>query len=88
MTKCAGTCAKDVYVDEQNAKLAAQNLPPQSLGSTEMGRIIVASKGLVTGTTLQIPTSGYHTLQETAPLSAVVSFMTVLEALAQSSEAP
>ncbi|MFT6389750.1 MAG: hypothetical protein ACJAUP_003143 [Cellvibrionaceae bacterium] len=38
-----------------------------------MGRIITASNGLVDGTTLQIPTSGYHTMSETAPLAAVVA---------------
>ena len=53
-----------------------------SIGSTEMGRIIVGSKGLVGGTTLQVPTSGYHTLSETAPTEAVSAFINVLRNLA------
>jgi len=72
---------KDEYVERQNESLRAQGLPESSLGSTEMGRIIQASKGLVDGTTLQIPTSGYHTMQETASIQSVLDFMRVLQAI-------
>jgi hypothetical protein len=47
-----------------------------------MGRIIGASNGLVDGTTLQIPTSGYHTMSESAPLSSVRAFLDILSDLA------
>jgi len=55
----------------------------RSLGSTEMGRIIAASGGLVDGTTLQVPTTGYHTMDESASLIACEAFLDVLCRLAQ-----
>ncbi|GAB3097509.1 peptidase M42 [Aestuariicella hydrocarbonica] len=73
---------KDRYVEEMNAAKAARGEEPASLGSTEMGRIIAASKGLVDGTTLQIPSSSYHTLSESAPLASVMAFIEVLSQLA------
>jgi hypothetical protein len=48
-----------------------------------MGRIIAASNGLVDGTTLQIPTSGYHTMSESAPLTAVAAFIKLLTRLTE-----
>ena len=42
-----------------------------SLGRTELGRLIAATEGRISGTTLQIPTTGYHTAQETASLASV-----------------
>lgn len=69
---------KDLYVAAQNKALIEKGEAPVSLGATEMGRIIAASKGLVTGTTLQIPTSGYHTMNETAPKQAISDFIRVL----------
>lgn len=74
---------KDTYVEAHNKVLAERGEEPSSLGSTEMGRIISASQGLVDGTTLQIPTSGYHTMKESAPLESVTAFLTVLHALIQ-----
>lgn len=76
------TLFKDEYVERNNAALLARGEKPGSLGSTEMGRIIAASNGLVDGTTLQIPTSGYHTMAELAPLASVRAFIEVLTALA------
>lgn len=73
---------KDQYVEQKNAIALAQGLPVYSIGSTEMGRIIQASNGLVDGTTLQIPTSGYHTLAETAPITSILAFLDVLTNIA------
>jgi len=73
---------KDRHIDEANERLAAEGRKPRSLGSTEMGRIIAASNGLVDGTTLQIPTTGYHTMHETASLSAVEAFIRLLKTVA------
>ena len=73
------TLFKDEYVVEYNKMLEEKGEEPVSLGSTEMGRIISASNGLVNGTTLQIPTSGYHTMHESAPLESVCAFLTVLQ---------
>ncbi len=72
---------KDQYVEQQNKTLEKEGLKTNSIGSTEMGRIIAASKGLVDGTTIQIPTSGYHTLRETASISSCNDFLEVLQAL-------
>lgn len=69
---------KDAYIEAKNRELMAQGLPPQSLGSTELGRITAASNGLVHGTTLQIPTSGYHTMEESASMAAVAAFIQLL----------
>lgn len=74
---------KDEYVAQMNARLAAAGEEPVSIGSTEMGRIIAASNGLVDGTTLQIPTSGYHTLEESAPMQSVDAFIRVLQELSE-----
>ena len=42
-----------------------------------MGRIIAASGGLVHGTTLQIPTTGYHTVGESASVASCEAFIRV-----------
>ena len=68
---------KDDYIREQNQR----NGTHKSLGSTEMGRIIAASNGLVDGTTLQIPTTGYHTMDESAAIEACDAFLRVLCAM-------
>ncbi len=65
---------KDAWIDAQNAVLPK----PLSLGRTELGRLASASAGQVTGTTIQIPTSGYHTAQETASLSSVTAAIRLL----------
>jgi putative aminopeptidase FrvX len=72
---------KDRYVEEENKKLVAAGGHARSLGSTEMGRIIAASNGLVDGTTIQIPTSGYHTMEESASWESVDGFIRLLTAL-------
>ena len=72
---------KDKYIEQQNRELLAAGKPEKSLGSTELGRIVSASNGLVDGTTLQIPTTGYHTMDESADLGACMAFLEVLESL-------
>ena len=69
---------KDKYIEEQNKELIAQGQNPHSLGSTEMGRITAASKEFVHGTTLQIPTTGYHTMEESASIESCEAFLTLL----------
>jgi putative aminopeptidase FrvX len=73
---------KDAYIERVNAQRLANGEEPRSLGSTELGRIIAGSEGRVTGTTLQLPTSGYHTMNETVSIPACESFMRVLRAYA------
>ncbi len=50
------------------------------LGRTELGRVIAATKGSVTGTTLQIQTTDYHTNYETTSLRAIAAVGRTLEA--------
>lgn len=69
---------KDDYISELNL----QREKPLSLGRTELGRLINAVPDLVTGTTLQVPTTAYHTQTETANLSAVEAVMELLQTIA------
>jgi putative aminopeptidase FrvX len=66
---------KDSYVELLNANREK----PLSLGRTELGRLIVATGGQITGTTLQVPTTGYHTANETASLASVEAMLRLLE---------
>lgn len=68
---------KDAYLKNQ----MRQNNTKGSLGTTELGRLIHATKGEIQGATLQIPTIGYHTVNETTSLKAVNSLITVLKRL-------
>ena len=52
-----------------------------SLGTTELGRIIHATKGEIQGTTLQLPTIGYHTVNETTSIKSVESMILILSRL-------
>lgn len=65
---------KDEWIEEQNIDRPV----PRSLGRTELGRLIAATEGEITGTTLQIPTTGYHTANETASLRSVESVIRLL----------
>lgn len=55
-----------------------QNGTKGSLGTTELGRIIHATKGEIQGTTLQLPTIGYHTVNETTSIKSLQSMITIL----------
>ncbi|WP_345992704.1 peptidase M42 [Sulfurimonas sp. HSL-1716] len=68
---------KDTYLKNK----MAQNGTKGSIGVTELGRLIHATKGAIQGTTLQIPTIGYHTVNETTSDKAVQSIITVLKRL-------
>jgi putative aminopeptidase FrvX len=68
---------KDTYLKNK----MAQNGTKGSIGVTELGRLIHATKGGIQGTTLQIPTIGYHTVNETTSDKAVQSIITVLKKL-------
>lgn len=65
---------KDSYLKAKAAKGTAIG----SLGTTELGRLIHATKGEIQGTTLQIPTIGYHTVHETTTKSSVEGIISVL----------
>jgi putative aminopeptidase FrvX len=56
----------------------ANRIKPLSLGRTELGRLVTATRGEINGTTLQIPTTGYHTTQETAAIASVKAALALL----------
>lgn len=68
---------KDAYIKN----MIAQNGIKKSLGVTELGRIINATKGHIQGTTLQIPTIGYHTSKETTYTKSVEKTLDILKEL-------
>ena len=68
---------KDTYLKNKMRKNGTMG----SLGTTELGRLIHATKGAIQGTTLQIPTIGYHTVNETTTKRAIESMITVLKQL-------
>lgn len=72
---------KDRYLKERNKQALLEGNTASSLGSTELGRLIVASKGTIQGTTLQIPTTDYHTINETARIEAVTKALILLQKL-------
>lgn len=65
---------KDEYIETQNESRVKKS----SLGRTELGRLVAASAGEIRGTTLQLPTSSYHTHVETAKLSGVEAVLRLL----------
>lgn len=73
---------KDDYIAQKNIERANQGKDLYTLGSTEMGRIIAASKGSIQGTTLQVPTTGYHTTEETCSLISIGAMVKLLEHVA------
>lgn len=73
---------KDQYITTLNQEASMKGQSQMSIGRTELGRITANSKGLVHGTTIQIPTTGYHTMNETASIKSVKAFMEVIKHLA------
>ena len=65
---------KDAYIQAQN-KI---NNTSYSLGRTELGRLVTATAGQINGTTLQIPSTEYHTPNETASLSSIDAVIKLL----------
>ncbi|WP_395154870.1 hypothetical protein [Ilumatobacter sp.] len=57
----------------------------RSLGRTELGRVVAETGGRVTGSTLQVPTTDYHTNHEATTLTAIQS---VAEVLTRSADSP
>ncbi len=66
---------KDEYVEKLNEARQTDGLKALSLGRTELGRIVAATDGQINGSTVQVPTTGYHTPQETANLASVEAVM-------------
>ncbi|MGM0533822.1 MAG: peptidase M42 [Campylobacterota bacterium] len=68
---------KDKFLEAQNKKRGTN----RSIGRTELGRVVKNSGGKINGTTLQIPTTGYHTVNETARMRSVEATLQVLQSL-------
>ncbi len=68
---------KDRYVELLNL----EREKPLSIGRTELGRVIMATEGSIRGTTLQLPTSSYHTATETAEIDSVGAMLRLLRHL-------
>jgi len=65
---------KDDYVESLNR----HREKPLSFGRTELGRLVAATEGKINGTTLQIPTTSYHTASETASLQSISAVLKLL----------
>lgn len=66
---------KDAWVEAENQRREK----PVTLGRTELGRLAAATGGALNGTTLQIPTTGYHTAKETASLRSLDAALALLQ---------
>jgi len=66
------------YKDRFIENLNTFNGTTKSIGRTELGRIITNSNGNIQGSTLQIPTIGYHTVDETASIQSIDAVMEIL----------
>jgi hypothetical protein len=73
---------KDSFIERENDARARRGQPAKSMGLTELGKIIAASKGEYTGATLQLPTFNYHTNRESTTPRALTAFVKTLLALA------
>ncbi len=69
---------KDQYIESLNQQTLGSGQFKMGIGRTELGRITANSNGLVHGTTLQIPTTGYHTMNETASIASVKALLQLI----------
>lgn len=74
-----------VLVEEIREKLANKKISfdfkPSFIGRTELGKVSEMTKGKVTGLTLQLPTTNYHSNYETATLKSLENYMEAIEIL-------
>tara|TARA_R110002012_G_scaffold66476_6_gene173615 strand:+ start:27770 stop:28855 length:1086 start_codon:yes stop_codon:yes gene_type:complete len=73
------TVYKDIFIEHHNEQRLVDGKKPLSLGRTELGRIIEGTDGLISGATIQIPTTGYHTSEETASLQSIAMAINLLK---------
>ncbi len=72
---------KDSFIERENDARGRRGQPAKSMGLTELGKIIAASKGDYTGATLQLPTFNYHTNRESTTPRALTAFVKTMLAL-------
>tara|TARA_R110002049_G_scaffold4601_5_gene32601 strand:- start:832861 stop:833913 length:1053 start_codon:yes stop_codon:yes gene_type:complete len=68
---------KDQFIEQINKTRER----PISFGRTELGRLMNACPGEIAGTTLQLPTSSYHTAKETASIDSFAALLRLLSDL-------
>ncbi|MFG0262034.1 MAG: peptidase M42, partial [Novipirellula sp. JB048] len=66
------------FKDDYVAAINRTRDKPLSFGRTELGRLAAATEGRINGTTLQIPTTSYHTASETASLRSIQAVLRLL----------
>lgn len=74
--RCVDQLIPFQFKDEYLTALGAEE---SGLGSTELGRIIQNSKGRWAGTTIQIPTTEYHTSYETTSRDCIERYYSLLQ---------
>ncbi|TWU46288.1 M42 glutamyl aminopeptidase [Rubripirellula tenax] len=78
-SRCKTLGIEYTYKDKYVEMLNRSREKPLSFGRTELGRLIGATEGRITGTTLQVPTTGYHTANETASLESIQATLQLLK---------
>lgn len=79
------TVYKDLFLEARNDERLVNGEKPLSLGRTELGRIIEGTGGEISGATIQIPTTGYHTSEETASLRSITMAIELLKEVLKTS---
>ncbi len=69
---------KDELIEQENASLPS-NVKPKKLGTTDLGRIVENTNGTLNGATLQIPSTKYHTNQETVSEKSLANYYLALK---------
>ena len=78
---------KDLVIECKNlsnefvSSLFNKKAKKESLGKTELGRIIQHTDGRFNGATVQLPTTNYHTNHETTSELAVNNYYNALKAI-------
>jgi putative aminopeptidase FrvX len=54
---------------------------PSFIGNTELGKVVLETEGKLTGVTLQLPTTNYHTTYETCTKESLKNYMKIIEKL-------
>ena len=66
---------KDEYIDTQNKLRKETGGSSLSYGRTELGRLIQGTNGDISGTSIQVPSTGYHTNNEKVSIDIVLSLI-------------
>lgn len=72
---------KDEYIQAENIVRVKAGKNETSLGRTELGRLSSASNGAFTGSTIQFPSTDYHSSDETVSLRSIESVSRFLSRL-------